>query len=493
MLVTGQWLVPTLGFDQFHDKPAFYYWLIAGSIEFFGVHDWAVRLPGVLAATLSVLFTGVWAARYLGRLTGLLAALILATTLGFIAMGRVVLTDATFSWWIIATLLYGSAWWMEGAREGWPAWPCYLLLALATLTKGPAAGALAILVFLPFAWRTGFSVSIREMRPLQGAVILIVVAGTWYAAAAVAAPEYMWNFLWNHNVRRYVEGRGGHQSNLLTFLYLLPAAYLPWSLYFPTTIAFLVRSARHARISRPLMFCMIWIAAVVVFFSLGSSKLVTYVLPAFPPLAILVASSLSAVVARDADEEIPAWVHQAILSILFCISIVGAIALLVFLYGFVPAKMMLAALPLVAMAPLSLAWRSVAAGRHSAAIAAVAAFALLDAGLYYLAVAPALDEVYSLEAPARLLLASRAKVTLFTYGTSAYSLQYYAGCQAHEVKTAADAATVLSGEAPVVLMTRNRRLNAIRGLVTSELSIWWQGPRSRVLLSNRRPPDTPAS
>jgi 4-amino-4-deoxy-L-arabinose transferase len=331
------------------------------------------------------------------------------------------------------------------------------------------------------------------MRPLQGAVILIVVAGTWYAAAAIAAPEYIWNFLWNHNVRRYVEGGGGHKSNVLTFLYLLPAACLPWSLYFPTTIASLVRSARQARLSRPLLFCIIWTTAVVVFFSLGGSKLVTYVLPAFPPLAMLVASSLATVVARDADEEIPAWVHQTVLSILCCISIVGAIVLLVFLYDFIPAKMMLAAVPLVAIAPLSLALRSVTARRHSAAIAAVAAFTLLDAGLYYRTVAPALDEVYSLEVPAQLLLASREKVTLFTYGTSAYSLQYYAGCQAHEVKTAADAATVLSGEAPVVLMTRNRHLNAIRALVKSPVNVWWQGPRSRVLLSNRTPPGMPAS
>ena len=58
MLVSGHWLVPTINFGQFHDKPALYYWLIAGSMRLFGANDYAVRLPGVIAATLTVIATG---------------------------------------------------------------------------------------------------------------------------------------------------------------------------------------------------------------------------------------------------------------------------------------------------------------------------------------------------------------------------------------------------------------------------------------------------
>lgn len=488
MLVSGKWLVPTLNFDRFHDKPAFYYWLIAGSLELFGAHDWAVRLPGVLAATATVVCTGLWAGRYLGRLTGGLAAVVLATTLGFIAMGRVVLTDATFSWWMIAALLYGSAWCMEGARRGWPPWPFYLLVALATLTKGPAAPILALLVLAPLAWRIGAPLTIRRMRPVRGALLMLVVAGTWYAAASVAAPEYVWNFLWNHNVRRYTEGRGGHSANVATFAYLLPSAFLPWSLYFPTTVAALRRTARAAPLPDPLWFCIAWIMAVVGFFSLAGSKLVTYVLPAFPPIAILMASALSTVVARNGDERISARVHQLVLGALVVISVVGALVLLGFFQVFAPTRTALAWLPLVAVVPLAWAARSVATGHHSNALAAVAAFTLIDAGLYYAAIAPTFDEIYSLREPSRLVLASPGPVTLFTYRTSAYSLQYYAGCRTQEVPTADEAATLLSGDAPVVLITRSHHLNAIRSLTTSAINVWWEGPRSRILVSNRPPP-----
>lgn len=489
MLVSGHWVVPTINFEQF-DKPAFYYWMIASSIELFGANDYAVRLPGALAATCTVIATGVWAARYLCRSTGLLAALVLATTLGFIGMGRIVLTDATFSWWMIAALLYGGAWWMEGAHARWPVWPFYLCLALATLTKGPVAPVLAALVLVPFAWRTGLPTSLRALQPLRGALILLVIAGTWYALASVEAPAYVWNFLWNHNVRRYAEGGGGHSANVFTFLYVLPAAYLPWSLYFPTTVAALVRSARSAPLPRPLLFCVFWVVAVVGFFSLSGCKLVTYVLPAFPPLAVLVASALTTVMTHDADADTPAWVHRAVLRTLLAMSLAGVVALAVFFTQMLPAKLTLAALPLAAVPPLLFASRRVAAGHHSAAIAAVATFTLLNAGLYYFAVAPALDEVYSYEEPARLVRSSTVDVALYTYKASAYSLQYYAGRPTHELKTPEETARVLAGADPVVIVTRNRHLPAIRRLTasTTPVSVWWQGPRSRVVVSNRPRP-----
>ena len=118
----------------------------------------------------------------------------------------------------------------------------------------------------------------------------------------------------------------------------------------------------------------------------------------------------------------------------------------------------------------------------------MAAFTLLDAGLYYSAVAPALDDVYSLAEPARLVRASADHVAIYTYRTSAYSMEYYAERPIREAQTAAEAAALLSGAAPVVLLTRTRQLDAIRHLMTSPWNVWWDGRRARVLLSNRGAP-----
>lgn len=492
MLVSGHWLVPTLNFDRFHDKPAFYYWTIAASMRLFGASDWAVRFPGVVAATLSVIVTGAWAGRYLGRGTGILSALILATTVGFIGVGCIALTDATFSWWLIAALFYGGGRWLERPGRAWPAWPLHVLLALAVLTKGPAALVLAALVFVAFAWSTNDWAALRTLRPIQGIVILVVVAGTWYGAASVVAPDYVWNFLWTQNVGRYVAGRGGHSASVFTFLFLLPAACLPWSLYFPVAAAALRRSARRTGLGRPVVFCLLWAAVVVGFFSLGRSKLVTYVLPAFPPVAILLAITLRGTATND-GEAIPRWVHRAVLGALCGVSVVGSLVLLVLFREYAPVKAARALAPLVGLVPLVLGLRRVAAGRHAAAVWAVIVFAITNAVFFHVVLAPALNDAYSLERPARLVLASSEQVALYTYRTSAYSLQYYARCRTYAVRTPAEAGALLAGDAPVVLLTRNRHLNAIRGAVGAPVNVWWQGPRSQILISNRAVPRSPLS
>lgn len=61
------------------------------------------------------------------------------------------------------------------------------------------------------------------------------------------------------------------------------------------------------------------------------------------------------------------------------------------------------------------------------------------------------------------------------------------------MRTPAEAAALLAGDAPVVLLTRNRHLNAIRGAAESTVNVWWQGPRSQILISNRAAPRSPSS
>src|SRR5262249_45484523 len=54
MLVSGDWVVPTLNRRPFFDKPPLFYWLVAGSFSLFGTSAWAARLVSALAAFLTV-------------------------------------------------------------------------------------------------------------------------------------------------------------------------------------------------------------------------------------------------------------------------------------------------------------------------------------------------------------------------------------------------------------------------------------------------------
>jgi len=59
MLEHGEWIVPTVHGQPFLDKPILYFWAQMISLKTFGMHEWAVRLPGLLFGLLGSLTTGL--------------------------------------------------------------------------------------------------------------------------------------------------------------------------------------------------------------------------------------------------------------------------------------------------------------------------------------------------------------------------------------------------------------------------------------------------
>src|SRR5207302_2855021 len=88
MLRSGDWIVPTLNQEPYYDKPPLLYWLVAGSLHFFGVHTWSARLVPALSAFLTILATYFFGKQTVGTRAGFLAALALSLMAGFVECGR---------------------------------------------------------------------------------------------------------------------------------------------------------------------------------------------------------------------------------------------------------------------------------------------------------------------------------------------------------------------------------------------------------------------
>ncbi|MDC6390276.1 glycosyltransferase family 39 protein [Maribacter sp. PR1] len=85
------------GPNEYLDKPHMHYWLAALSYKIFGIHDWAYRIPGILATLL-----GAYSCFGLGKLlynqhTGKLAALIFMTAQTIVLGAIDVRTDAVLT------------------------------------------------------------------------------------------------------------------------------------------------------------------------------------------------------------------------------------------------------------------------------------------------------------------------------------------------------------------------------------------------------------
>ena len=296
MLVSGDWLTPRLNFINFFDKPPLLYWGIASAYAAFGVSEWAARLVPALAALLGIVAAYGLGRRMFGARAGFLSGLILLTSLMWTVMARVVLTDMVVSSLVFCAL---ALWWLaisetkSARRKTMFLALFWISLGLGMLAKGPVAPVLcggAIIVYLLVCrqWKT-----LRQMGWLWGLPLFIAVAAPWYIAIAARHPEFNHAFWVEQNFGRFT-GAGSkvdHSEGPLFLFQYLPIVVFPWSVFaLPALFAgwkklWPVRSEKQ----RAALFLLSAVAFVMLFFSASESKLVTYILPVVPPLAILLA------------------------------------------------------------------------------------------------------------------------------------------------------------------------------------------------------------
>src|SRR5262249_41651610 len=113
MLASGNPIVPTFNFELRVDKPALLYWLQIGAYQLFGVNEFAAGFPSALAALLAVFGTYEMGRRMFGAIPGLLAGLMLASTVLFCAAAHFANPDALLS---ACTLLAFLFFWNSFAR-----------------------------------------------------------------------------------------------------------------------------------------------------------------------------------------------------------------------------------------------------------------------------------------------------------------------------------------------------------------------------------------
>ncbi|MBU1695258.1 MAG: glycosyltransferase family 39 protein [Verrucomicrobia bacterium] len=287
MIRSGNWLVPHFQGSVHLSKPPLTYWLIALSFKLFGVNEWAARLPSALAALGIVLMIWSLAARWFGPRGAFQTALILITAPLFFAVAR--LADPNM---LLTFCVTTGVWaWIGWQEEGRPLyrWLCYAAHGAAFLIKGPVGCVLILIAVLSFRWLGGGRWSRRPTGSVAGWVLAVGMGLSWYLFMISRYPETLNYFLGYELYDRVfttVQNRG---QPFWFFWWVLPVGFLPWL----PVLAPLVRRARILlRPGGPEMPLGVFVILALLLFSVSRSKLITYVLPLYPSLALLTGAQL---------------------------------------------------------------------------------------------------------------------------------------------------------------------------------------------------------
>ncbi|MBU2623783.1 MAG: phospholipid carrier-dependent glycosyltransferase [Proteobacteria bacterium] len=301
MIASGDWVVPHLNGMRYFEKPVLGYWVHAGSLLLFGENSFAVRLPSALAVMLSALLIYILVRRVSRRkdeddcFTAILAALIFLSCFEVFGVGNTAVLDSLFSFLLTASIT--AFYFASEEQPGSAMEKGFLVLSglscgLAFLTKGFLAFAVPVLALVPYlVWQRRYSDLFRmSWLPILTAIL---VALPWSIAIHLKEPDFWQFFFWNEHIRRFMADNAQHKESFWSFFLTAPGMLIPWIFVVPAAVPGIkARLFEQGAQGRVLRFCICWLVLPFLFFSLSSGKLLTYILPCFPPFAVLMAFGL---------------------------------------------------------------------------------------------------------------------------------------------------------------------------------------------------------
>ena len=297
MVATGDWLTPRLNAIKYFEKPPLQYWATAAAYSVFGEHHWTARLWPALTGWLCVLLIYFAGRQLFGELTAFYAALILASSPGFIIVAQINTLDMGLSLFMTATLMCFLLGLNDTKREKSP-WmlAAWASAALAVLSKGLIGivlpgGVLIAYVLVQREWML-----LRRLRWGWGLLVFLAISAPWFVWVQHANPEFFDFFFIREHFSRFASKVHRREGGWWYFLPILLIGMLPWLLHLPHA---LYSGWRHDtpnhRAFQPRRFLTLWAALIFVFFSASGSKLPSYIVPIFPALALLIAHTLTTV------------------------------------------------------------------------------------------------------------------------------------------------------------------------------------------------------
>ncbi|HEY7353783.1 MAG TPA: glycosyltransferase family 39 protein [Terriglobales bacterium] len=286
MLARHDWITPTLSGIPWLEKPPLYYWQAMVAYALFGVSDWSARLPSVLDAWLLVLAV-YWFMQRIRQGSELDSALVTATMAGIVGFARAASTDMPLAATFTIAMFAWYAWVETGITRYLAV--SYLFIGLATLAKGPVAPLLAIaIIVLLAALQRSFQIVWKTFW-IPGLLLFSATTLPWYVFVQIRNPQFFHEFIIEHNLARFGTNIYHHTAPFWYYVPVTLLGWMPWSLAIVIALILAIRQVRRHNINALQRFLIIWIAIVVIFFSISQSKLPGYVLPALPAGAILTA------------------------------------------------------------------------------------------------------------------------------------------------------------------------------------------------------------
>lgn len=290
MFATGDWITLRLNGIKYFEKPPLQTWMNALTFELFGLGDWQARLWTGLCGLLGVTLIGYTGNKVFTRRIGITAAFILGSSLLWAAASHYNSLDLSVAAMMTITLcglLLSQRPEASAAEQRNGMLLCWIGMALAMMTKGLIGivlpgGVLVVYTIVSRDWSIW-----KRMHMGKGLLVFFAIVSPWFILVALKNPEHPHFFFVHEHLQRFTSNIHKRYQPPHFFVGVLALGILPWLGLLLQSLWSGVKKRNSGFEAKKML--VVWTLFIFIFFSISNSKLVGYILPIFPSLALLIA------------------------------------------------------------------------------------------------------------------------------------------------------------------------------------------------------------
>lgn len=312
LIASGDWNSLMLNGVPFLEKPPLYFWLVAASVKMFhGFSPFAVRFPIAILTMLLIFATYYVGERVISRKFGMISALTLLSSVFFLILSHVAILDMVLTVFVALTLYSGFLTHFCEAKNKKFYWLAfYIFMGFGFLSKGILAIAIPFTVMFVYNLLTKTLKDIfKPINFIPGIILFLIISMPWHVLMYQKYGNFfIQEYIIKHHFARFINSVSiGRERPLLYFVPVFLMGFMPWTFVF---IAFLIDGFKKLKTKftqadgnilhklfavvdaknneqKLMLFASLSFAIIFAVFSSSSTKLPTYILPAFPFAALM--------------------------------------------------------------------------------------------------------------------------------------------------------------------------------------------------------------
>ena len=297
MFNTKDFLTLYLNKEFFFEKPPLYFWSECLSFALWGeITEATARFPVALWGTLSCFIVYVLGRKVVSRPFGIISSLILATSLEFLILAKFAILDIVLASCTTLSLCFGIlTYYVQEKNKKYMWWLFYIFSGLAVMAKGIPG---FVIPFGSMFFISIFSKKFKDIFKPQyfiiGFILFLAIILPWHIAMLNTHDPLFFNeYIMKHHVARFLgSGELGRQQPFYFYLFTILWGFFPWIV---STLPVLIRKLvkrdfgfrGESNTQKLMIYTGISAIFILLFFSSSKTKLITYILPIYPMLAIL--------------------------------------------------------------------------------------------------------------------------------------------------------------------------------------------------------------